>query len=143
MAGYEAKERPPVCISYREQLVCGMGPPSSGGIAVGQILGLLDTLSPVLVKEPLSVRTAHFVTQAERLAFADRNRYVADSDFVDVPVSGLLDKDYLRERAKLMQVNDLTSNPAPGKPNGLDRPNGGPGRWRRARASFHQPYQRL
>ncbi|WP_404380975.1 gamma-glutamyltransferase [Caenispirillum salinarum] len=121
LAGYQAKERPPVCISYRAQLVCGMGPPSSGGIAVGQILGMLDTVSPVLVNNPLSVRTAHFLTQAERLAFADRNRYVADSDFVDVPVSGLLDKGYLRKRAQMIRADSLIPNPRPGTPNGLSR----------------------
>lgn len=137
MSNYEAKERPPVCISYRAQLVCGMGPPSSGGIAVGQILGMLDTISPVLVKEPLSVRTAHFLTQAERLAFADRNRYVADSDFVEVPVSGLLDKTYLRERARLMLTDELPANPEPGKPNGLS---GRPQRWATAMQwSCHPP----
>jgi gamma-glutamyltranspeptidase/glutathione hydrolase len=121
LARYEAKERPPVCVSYRAQLVCGMGPPSSGGLAVGQILGMLDTLSPVLVKDPLSVRTAHYLTQAERLAFADRERYVADSDFVDVPVSGMLDKTYLHSRAQTMKADSLIANPAPGQPPGTSK----------------------
>lgn len=119
LAGYEAKERPPVCTAYRGNLVCGMGPPSSGGIAVAQILGMLDTLSPALVDRPLSVKTVHYLTQAERLAFADRNRYVADSDFVDVPVAGLLSKPYLRQRAKLMEMEDITAEPEPGTPPGL------------------------
>lgn len=119
LAGYRAKERPPVCVAYRADLVCGMGPPSSGGIAVGQILGMMNTLPETLVNTPLGVRTVHFLTQAERLAFADRNRYVADADFVDVPVGGLLDRGYLRTRAALMQGDALIAEPAPGTPPGL------------------------
>ncbi|MCA1941723.1 MAG: gamma-glutamyltransferase [Caenispirillum bisanense] len=119
LAGYEAKERPPVCTGYRGRLVCGMGPPSSGGIAVAQILGLLDTLSPVLVDEPMGAKTVHYLTQAERLAFADRNLYVADADFVEVPVAGLLDKGYLRQRARLMSATDLIAEPEAGTPPGV------------------------
>lgn len=119
LSGYQAKEREPVCTGYRGRLVCGMGPPSSGGIAVGQILGMLDTLPPALVNEPLGIRTAHYLTQAQRLAFADRNLYVGDSDFVDVPVAGLIDKGYLRERARLMRADGLIASPEAGTPPGV------------------------
>lgn len=121
LAGYEAKERPPVCTGYRGRLVCGMGPPSSGGIAVAQILGLLDTLSPALVDDAMGAKSVHYLTQAERLAFADRNRYVADADFVEVPVAGLLDKRYLRQRARLMGATDLVAEPEAGTPPGVAR----------------------
>jgi len=108
IGGYQAKEREPVCSDYRAYTVCGMPPPSSGGIAIAQILGILETskigdYAPV--NGVLSADAIHLMTEAERLAYADRNRYVADTDFVPLPgkgVSGLLDKSYLRRRATLI-----------------------------------------
>ena len=99
---YAVIERTAVCAPYREYQVCGMGPPSSGALTVGQILGMtagfaLDILGP---DDPQSWR---LIGDASRLAFADRGRYMADSDFVPVPVKGLLDPDYLRERAQLIE----------------------------------------
>jgi gamma-glutamyltranspeptidase/glutathione hydrolase len=101
LANYEVKERPAVCAPYRGHQVCGMGPPSSGGIAIGQILGMVEpydiaTLGP---DDPQSWR---IIGDATRLAFADRERYVADSDFIKVP-KGLLDADYLKARSALMR----------------------------------------
>ncbi|MDP2262211.1 MAG: gamma-glutamyltransferase family protein [Hydrogenophaga sp.] len=113
LAGYQALRRAPVCIDYRLHKVCGMGPPSSGGIAVAQTLGILENFDlsahgPTAVDanggKP-SVMGVHLVSEAERLAYADRNRYVADTDFVPLPgdgVSSMLDKDYLRQRAELI-----------------------------------------
>ncbi|RUO60216.1 gamma-glutamyltransferase [Pseudidiomarina insulisalsae] len=106
MANYQAVVREPVCHGYRIYTVCGMGPPSSGGLTVLQILGILENF-PVANWEPDSVTTAHYFTQASRLAFADRNRYIADSDYVDVPITGMLQKSYLAERSRLIGNRDL------------------------------------
>ncbi|HEY6873390.1 MAG TPA: gamma-glutamyltransferase [Geobacteraceae bacterium] len=101
ISGYHAQKRDPVCVPYRKYKVCGMGPPSSGGVAVGQALSILAHFDLVSTK-PLSAEAVHLVTQAEQLAFADRNSYLADPDFVAVPVKGLLDENYLNGRALLM-----------------------------------------
>jgi gamma-glutamyltranspeptidase/glutathione hydrolase len=118
LANYAVIERAPVCVDYRGHDVCGMGPPSSGGIAVGQMLGILRWFD-LSGLEPVSVEAAHLFAQAGRLAFADRNLYVADSDFVDVPVAGLLDDDYLASRAELIGPMDM-GRAEPGVPPGAD-----------------------
>jgi gamma-glutamyltranspeptidase / glutathione hydrolase len=117
---YTVKERPAVCAPYRGNDVCGMGPPSSGALTVGQILGMtgnfaLDTLGP---GDPESWR---LIGDASRLAFADRGRYMADSDFVPVPVEGLIDPAYLEERAGLIEGDraegfKALENVEPGEP---------------------------
>jgi gamma-glutamyltranspeptidase/glutathione hydrolase len=101
LAIYRVKERAPVCAAYRDHQVCGMGPPSSGGVAVGQILGMLADfdLSALGPDDPEAWR---LIGDASRLAFADRGRYLADSDFVPVPLRGLLDPAYLSARAALL-----------------------------------------
>lgn len=101
MRGYDVKERAPVCASYRGHEVCGMGPPSSGALTVGQILGMLDSydLAALGAENPQSWR---LIGDASRLAFADRGRYMADSDFVPVPVKGLVDPEYLALRAEAL-----------------------------------------
>jgi gamma-glutamyltranspeptidase/glutathione hydrolase len=101
LAAYEAKERPAICAPYRGYSVCGMGPPSSGALTVGQILGIAShfDLAALGPEDPESWR---IVGDASRLAFADRGRYMADSDFVDMP-NGLLDPDYLESRAALIR----------------------------------------
>jgi gamma-glutamyltranspeptidase / glutathione hydrolase len=114
LANYRAKEREPVCASYRDYRVCGASPPSSGAIAVGQVLGLLAPFD--LGAKPLSLRAAHAITEAERLAFADRARYLADPDFVAVPVGGLLDPIYLTERRALIDPNRAQSEVMAGSP---------------------------
>ncbi len=116
LANYQVIERAPVCIDYRGYDVCGMGPPSSGAVAVGQILGILENFDLSSLK-PLSVDTVHYFTQAGRLAFADRGMYLADSDFVSVPVEGLLNKTYLSTRAQLIGSNDM-GRASPGTPPG-------------------------
>ena len=116
LANYDVVERAPVCLDYRGHNVCGMGPPSSGALAVGQILGILENFN-LSEMSPLDVDTVHLFTQAGRLAFADRGLYVADSDFVDVPVAGMLDKPYLATRAALITDMDM-GQAEPGTPPG-------------------------
>jgi gamma-glutamyltranspeptidase/glutathione hydrolase len=116
LANYNVVERAPVCINYRGHNVCGMGPPSSGALAVGQILGILENFD-LSAYSPLHVETVHLFSQAGRLAFADRGKYVADTDFVTVPVEGMLDKDYLASRADLITDMDM-GTAMPGTPPG-------------------------
>lgn len=111
---YGVKERAPVCVSYRAHDVCGMGPPSSGALTVGQILGMLGHYD--LSAGPSDVNVRRLMGDASRLAFADRGRYMADSDFVPVPVQGLLDQTYLAERAALLGSDDALPEVAPGTP---------------------------
>ncbi len=116
MANYEAIERPPVCADYKAYKVCGMGPPTSGGMTVIQMLKLLEDKN-LAQYQPLSVETAHFFTQAGKLAYADRGKYMADADFVNVPVEGLIDASYLQERAKLIGESDMGEAEAGTPPN--------------------------
>ena len=102
LASYQIKERSPVCIEYRTYDVCGMGPPSSGALTVGQILGLVEPFDLASLG-PGNPESWRLIGEASRLAFADRGRYMADSDFVPMPTKGLLDRDYLNERAKLLE----------------------------------------
>lgn len=101
LAAYRAQRRPALCRTYRGYRVCGMPPPSSGGVTTLQILGLLERLAP-LPEGPMAPLAAHRFAEAGRLAYADRARYLADADFVPVPVAGLLDPDYLARRAALV-----------------------------------------
>nr|WP_232000510.1 gamma-glutamyltransferase [Pseudomonas asplenii] len=134
LLGYQAKERTPICSDYKQWKLCGMPPPSSGAIAIAQIFGTLQALEarnkhwalPAL--PPLKTTTAagleprpeavHLIAEAERLAYADRGLYVADSDFVPVPVAGLIDPAYQAERARLISERSL-GKAEPGVPAGL------------------------
>lgn len=122
---YQARERAPVCTDYKQWRVCGMGPPSSGGIAVAQILGMLAhhdmaAAPPVSVGGKIEPQAGavHLFSEAGRLAFADRNRYVADSDFVAVDVAALTNPGYLAERAKLIGDRSM-GRASPGTPPGM------------------------
>ncbi|MBL3574331.1 gamma-glutamyltransferase [Rhodovulum sulfidophilum] len=115
LALYRVKERAPVCAPYRGHEICGMGPPSSGGLTVGQILGLLAPYD-LAGLGPEAAESWRLIGDASRLAFADRGRYMADSDFVPVPAKGLLDPGYLAGRAKLLEGDDALPETAPGKP---------------------------
>ncbi len=106
LANYQVIERTPVCGNYRAYVACGMGPPSSGGIAELQILGILDHLDLASLG-PNDVRTIHAFLQANRLAFADRNLYVADPAYVMVPTAGLIDPAYVASRAALLMTGPL------------------------------------
>ncbi len=109
IAAYQAKERPPVCGTYRRYRLCGMGPPSSGGVAV---IELLDLLQPFDLKRQANTQTAwNLFAQASRLAYADRDRYVADPDFVANPIDGLLDPQYLAARGKLIDPAHWSPGP--------------------------------
>lgn len=114
LAIYQVKERPAVCAPYRAHEVCGMGPPSSGAVAVGQILGALEGHDLSAGPQDLTVR--RLMGDAARLAFADRGRYLADSDYVPVPVTGLLDPAYLAERAKLLDSEMALEEVSAGEP---------------------------
>jgi gamma-glutamyltranspeptidase / glutathione hydrolase len=121
LAKYQEKMRPPACFAYKVSYkICGMPPPSSGGIAVGQVLGLLERFdlgaNPAL--GPTSPQALHWLTEAHRLAYADRARYVADPDFVSVPTAGLLDPTYLAARSALIQPARSLGNPPAGVPPG-------------------------
>ncbi|MGI2026146.1 gamma-glutamyltransferase [Endozoicomonas acroporae] len=115
---YQVQERDPACMDYRSYQVCSIGPPSSGGLTMGQILGMLDHYNlPELGKDnPISWQ---LIGDATRLAFADRGMYMADQDFVHVP-KGLLDKSYLLERSRLLKTGKPLQGVAPGLPPGID-----------------------
>lgn len=101
MKHYQAIERAAVCGPYHQYKVCGMAPPSSGGITVIQLLAQLQKFE-LSQYPPNSLQAVHLLTQSARLAFADRSKYIADSDFVSVPVAGLLADDYIAKRATLI-----------------------------------------
>ena len=118
VGAYRAKQRPPVCVTYRRYKLCGMGPPSSGATTVFGVLGMLERFDlAVLGKD--DVRSWHLIAEAQRLAYADRERYLADPDFVPVPVAGLLAPDYLARRAQLIAVDRTMSSVAAGNPDGV------------------------
>ncbi len=115
LAHYKALERAPVCDTYRQERVCSMGPPSSGGIAVLQVLEMLERFP----SRSLAMDTpggVHLFTQASRLAFADRGEYLGDPAFVDVPVKGLLDRTYLAGRSALIDPAKDMGQAMPGTP---------------------------
>lgn len=115
LALYEVKERAPVCVPYRAHEVCGMGPPSSGALTIGQILGMLDGYD-LAALGPDSVEAWRLIGDASRLAFADRGLYMADTDFVPMPTQGLIDPTYLQERGQLLQGDDALPEVTPGNP---------------------------
>ena len=123
MANYKVKKRTPVCSSYRAYEICGMPPPSSGGIAVAQIMGLLENFDmasypPISMDSnggKPSVLGVHLVAEASNLAYADRNKYVADTDFVSLPGgswASMLNKTYLQQRASMISTTKSMSLPA-------------------------------
>lgn len=112
LAAYDVRERAAICGPFGAYRVCGMGPPSSGGVAVLQILGLYDRLRPL----PNSLAAHHALAEAGRLAFADRDRYLADPDFVAQPIAGLLDGRYLDGRAALIDPAKAMEKALPGRP---------------------------
>jgi gamma-glutamyltranspeptidase/glutathione hydrolase len=125
LAAYQAKRRDAVCTTYRAYWVCGMGPPSSGGITVAQALGVLENFNLSLYGPTAldleggkpSVFGVHLVSEAERLAYADRDKYIADTDFVALPGGTwdtMLNKPYLRSRASLINFNTSMGTAQPG-----------------------------
>jgi len=115
IALYQAKKRRILCHPYRQWRVCGMPPPTSGGIAIAQILTMLEPYDLSRIP-PSSAQAVHLVAEASKLAFADRNQYVGDPDFVKVPVAGLLDRHYLKSRAAMISADKAMGKAAPGIP---------------------------
>ncbi|MDA0260947.1 MAG: gamma-glutamyltransferase family protein [Proteobacteria bacterium] len=115
LAAYRAVAREPVCSTYRQHRVCGMPPPTSGGLTILQILGILEHFD-LADLAPGSPEAVHLISEASRLAFADRARYMADSDFIKVPIRGLLDRKYLAQRATLVDPNHSMGRAEAGDP---------------------------
>ena len=114
VVGYRVKLRPTVCGPYRSWLVCGFGPPTAGGIATVMTLALLERFDLSRLR-PGSVEAVHLISEATRLVNADRLRYVADPDFVSVPVSGLLDRGYLKRRSEGIRRDRAMGKVKPGR----------------------------
>ena len=115
LANYAVKERPALCTKFRNYEVCGMGPPSSGAIGVGQILGMINKFPKGKIRDPQTLR---LIGDATRLAFADRGRYVADGDFVSVPTKELVEEQYLSKRASLLNRRNAIPVVTAGEPIG-------------------------
>ena len=121
---YTAPERPPVHTTYRGLDVFGMGPPSSAGSTIGEALNILEGYQ---LDKMARADALHLELEASRLAFADRGAYLADPDFFDVPLSGLLSKDFAATRRALIADRAATSPVAPGDPYPFDGAGGGAG----------------
>lgn len=125
LSSYQAIERKPVCAPYHQYKICGMGPPTSGGITTLQILSLLEPFK-LNTYPPMDADAVHLFSQASRLAYADRDTYIADSDFVAVPVTRLLDPQYLKQRSTLINIErDMKTAPAGNVPNSVAFSQGG------------------
>jgi gamma-glutamyltranspeptidase/glutathione hydrolase len=120
IASYDAKERPPVCGLYRRYRICGMGPPSSGATTVFAILKQLERFD-LSALGPSSPVAWHLIGQSMRLGFADRDAYLADPDFVRVPVAGLMDSAYLAKRSQLISADRSLAIASAGTPPGAPR----------------------
>ena len=136
LAGYQARKREPICTTYRSYWVCGMPPPSSGGITVASALGVLENFNLGLYKPTAldleggkpQVLGVHLVSEAERLAYADRDKYIADTDFQPLPggtPDTMLNKTYMRSRADLVSFSTSLGTAVAGNlgpvPLGIDR----------------------
>ena len=106
---YRAVDRPAVCAPYRQYRVCGMGPPSSGATTILQMLGMLERFDMNALGAS-NAASWHLIAEAMMLAYADREKWLGDSDFVEVPVAGLIDRNYLKQRSAL--ISEFTSLPA-------------------------------
>ena len=118
IGAYRAKERRQVCGDYRGYTICGMGPPSSGATTVYAILKQLERYD-LAALGPRSATFWHLFAESQRLAYADRERYLADADFVSVPVAGLTDPDYLAARGALISTTGTMATPQAGVPVGM------------------------
>ena len=116
VSNYQAKDRPEVCETYRAYRICGVGPPS-GGIVVLMILKQLERFNMAALGRNSPVAW-HLLAESERLAYADRDTYLGDPDFVSIPIRGLLDPAYLARRSALIQTNHTLATIEPGNPPG-------------------------
>ena len=119
IASYEAKPRPPVCGTYRAYRICGMGPSSSGGFTVYATLKQLERFN-LSALGPNSPTAWHLIAESERLAYADRDKYLADQDFVRVPLAGLMDPAYLAKRSALISPTATIASVHAGTPAGAE-----------------------
>ena len=124
LLNYRVIERNPVCLKYRDYEVCGMGPPSSGALAISQILGMIENYN-ISELGPANPHTWRIIGDASRLAFADRSLYMADSDFINVPINDLIDKNYLYERSKFLDSKNKIETVKAGKIKGKSSSNWG------------------
>jgi gamma-glutamyltranspeptidase/glutathione hydrolase len=115
MSGYKAKRSEALCSFYREWLICGAPPSTTGGITVLQIMGMLQNFD-LPSMNPGSVDAIHLISEAARLAYADRAAYIGDPDFIKVPMAALLDSAYLKKRAALISISKTRGYGVPGNP---------------------------
>lgn len=117
LMAYQAKDRPAICGRYRRYRICGMGPPSSGAMTVLTILGMLERFDlKALGKD--DPRSWHLIGEAMMLAYADRDAYEGDTDFVAVPIAGLLDPAYIARRSQLIRIDHALGAYPAGMPQG-------------------------
>tara|TARA_R110000868_G_scaffold102499_10_gene282267 strand:- start:28 stop:1764 length:1737 start_codon:yes stop_codon:yes gene_type:complete len=121
LAGYQALRREAICRPYRQWTVCGMPPPASGGVTVNEILGLIEPWD-MAATGPQTVEGWRRFIEASRLAYADRDAYIADPDFVTVPAAGLLADDYITARSALVGGNLATPHVTAGTPADIAAP---------------------
>lgn len=119
LANYRAKEQNALCAPYRAYVVCGMGPPSSGATTVLQILGTLRPFDLTKMGKD-NPQSWHLIAEAMQLAYADREKYLGDPDFTSVPTFGLVERDYLIQRSKLINPRRAAKSFAAGKPPGAE-----------------------
>ncbi len=124
LSGYTSKVRTPVCATYRVSYrICGMPPPSSGGLTTLQTLGIVQNFDLASMKAN-TADSVHVMSEAYRLAYADRAKYIADPDFITLPQAGMLDPAYLNQRAKLIDMKKSIGTPTAGTPAGVYNPLG-------------------
>ena len=120
LASYRTQDKDAVCAPYRQYKVCGMGPPSSGATTVLQMLGMIERFDMKKLGKDSPVAW-HVIAEAMQLAYADREKYLGDPDFVDVPVAGLLNRKYIASRSKLISVDKSLPAYAAGTPPGAQK----------------------
>ena len=119
LKNYQIVWREPLCRKYRSYKVCAMGPPSSGGLTMLMMLKIFESFD-IKSMGPNSIEMVHLFSEVNRIAYADRAYYMADSDFIDVPVEGLLNKSYLGERRKIISSRNYTKSITHGYPKGAE-----------------------
>jgi len=119
LKNYQIVWREPLCRKYRSYNVCAMGPPSSGGLTMLMMLKIFESFD-IKSMGPNSIEMVHLFSEVNRIAYADRAYYMADSDFIDVPIEGLLKKSYLEERKKIINSRSYTKNISQGNPQGAE-----------------------
>jgi len=119
LKNYQIVWREPLCRKYRNYNVCAMGPPSSGGLTMLMMLKIFENFD-VRSMNPNSIEMVHLFSEVNRIAYADRAYYMGDSDFINVPVEGLLNDSYLNERGKIIDLNHYSKSITYGIPPGAE-----------------------